>query len=104
MRMYADHLKKEKYPSKPEQSPVRRGRSTSSGSRPMYIAGNEIADSLAWAGAGETTTPTAPLTYLELFSKHKAKNKAIWMIPPVHPWYQSKCPGGSLVRSSSRRD
>ncbi|GFX30597.1 uncharacterized protein TNCV_4861211 [Trichonephila clavipes] len=25
------------------------------------------------------------------------------MIPPVHPWYQSKCPGGFLVRGSSRR-
>ncbi|GFX71696.1 RNase H domain-containing protein [Trichonephila clavipes] len=70
----------------------------------VNIAGNEIADSLARAGAGETTTPAAPLTYLELFSKYKAKNKAIWMIPPVHPWYQSKCPGGSLVRGSGRRD
>ncbi|GFS67621.1 RNase H domain-containing protein [Trichonephila clavipes] len=68
------------------------------------IAGNEIADSLARAGAGETTMSAAPLTYLELFSKHKAKNKAIWMIPMVHPWYQSKCLGGSLVRGSSRRD
>ncbi|GFS76591.1 RNase H domain-containing protein [Trichonephila clavipes] len=26
------------------------------------------------------------------------------MIPPVHPWYQSKYPGGSLARGSSRRD
>ncbi|GFW09028.1 uncharacterized protein TNCV_3081201 [Trichonephila clavipes] len=26
------------------------------------------------------------------------------MIPPVHPWYQSKCSGGSLDRGSSRRD
>ncbi|GFX49846.1 hypothetical protein TNCV_784091 [Trichonephila clavipes] len=26
------------------------------------------------------------------------------MIPPVHPWYQSKCPGSSLVRGSGRRD
>ncbi|GFX59001.1 RNase H domain-containing protein [Trichonephila clavipes] len=26
------------------------------------------------------------------------------MIPPVHPWYRSKCPGFSLVRGSSRRD
>ncbi|GFS77385.1 RNase H domain-containing protein [Trichonephila clavipes] len=70
----------------------------------VNIAGNEIVDSLARAGAGETTTPAAPLTYLELFSKYKAKNKAIWMIPPVHPWYQSKYSGGSLVRGSSRRD
>ncbi|GFX77945.1 uncharacterized protein TNCV_909621 [Trichonephila clavipes] len=26
------------------------------------------------------------------------------MIPLVHPCYQSKCPSGSLVRGSSRRD
>ncbi|GFX33933.1 RNase H domain-containing protein [Trichonephila clavipes] len=70
----------------------------------INIAGNEIADSLARAGASETTTPAAPLTYLELFSKYKAKNKAIWMILPVHPWYQSECHGGSFVRGSSRRD
>ncbi|GFV90053.1 RNase H domain-containing protein [Trichonephila clavipes] len=38
----------------------------------VNIARNEIADSLA--RAGETTTPSAPLTYLELFSKYKAKN------------------------------
>ncbi|GFV77524.1 RNase H domain-containing protein [Trichonephila clavipes] len=69
----------------------------------VNIAGNEIADSLARAGTGETTTPTTPLTYLELFSKYKAKNKAVWMIPLVHPWDQSKCPGDSLVRGSSRR-
>ncbi|GFX14773.1 RNase H domain-containing protein [Trichonephila clavipes] len=43
----------------------------------VNIAGNEIADSLARAGAGETTTPATPFTYLELFSKYKAKNKAI---------------------------
>ncbi|GFW40008.1 RNase H domain-containing protein [Trichonephila clavipes] len=73
---------------------------------PSYvnIAGNEIADCLARAGAGDTTTPAAPLTYLELFSRYKANNKVIWIIPPVHLWYQSKCPGGSLVRSSSRRN
>ncbi|GFS89625.1 RNase H domain-containing protein [Trichonephila clavipes] len=70
----------------------------------VNIAGNEIADCLARAGAAETTTPASPLTYLELFSKYNAKNKAIWMIPLMHPWYQSKCPGGSFVLGSSRRD
>ncbi|GFX98594.1 RNase H domain-containing protein [Trichonephila clavipes] len=64
------------------------------------MAGNEIADSLARAVARETTTPAALLTYLEIFSKYKAKYKAIWMIP----WCQSKCPGGFLVRGSCRRD
>ncbi|GFX18560.1 RNase H domain-containing protein [Trichonephila clavipes] len=51
----------------------------------VNIAENEIAEILARADAGETTTPSDPLTYLELFSKYKAKNKAIWMIPLVHP-------------------
>ncbi|GFV15874.1 RNase H domain-containing protein [Trichonephila clavipes] len=50
------------------------------------IAENEIADNLARAGAGEITVPATPLTYLELFSKYKANNKAIWSVPPVHPW------------------
>ncbi|GFW32556.1 transposable element Tcb1 transposase [Trichonephila clavipes] len=36
--------------------------------------------------------------------KNKAKNKAILMIPPLHPWYQSKYSGDSLVRGSSRGD
>ncbi|GFS53724.1 RNase H domain-containing protein [Trichonephila clavipes] len=58
----------------------------------------------ARAGAGETTTSAAPLTYLKLFSKYKAKNKAIWMILPVHPWYQIKCPGALWFEGSSRRD
>ncbi|GFX51278.1 RNase H domain-containing protein [Trichonephila clavipes] len=34
------------------------------------IAGNKIMDILARAGDGETITLTAPLTYLELFSKY----------------------------------
>ncbi|GFW20790.1 RNase H domain-containing protein [Trichonephila clavipes] len=70
----------------------------------VNITENEIADSLARTGAGETTTPHTPLSYLELFSKYKANNKAIWMIPPLHPWYQSKYTGGTLVRGSSRED
>ncbi|GFV52114.1 putative RNA-directed DNA polymerase from transposon BS [Trichonephila clavipes] len=70
----------------------------------VNITGNEIAYSLARAVASETTTLDASLTYLELFSKYKAKNKAIWLIPPLHPWYQSKYPGGSLVQGSSKGD
>ncbi|GFY24325.1 hypothetical protein TNCV_1013741 [Trichonephila clavipes] len=43
----------------------------------VNIAGKEIGDSIARAGTGETTTSAAPLIYLEVFSKYKAKNKAI---------------------------
>ncbi|GFU91033.1 DUF4817 domain-containing protein [Trichonephila clavipes] len=42
---------------------------SSSRFRPMSTLLGKIADSLARAGAGETTTPAAPLTCLELFSK-----------------------------------
>ncbi|GFX00511.1 RNase H domain-containing protein [Trichonephila clavipes] len=68
----------------------------------VNITGNEIGNSLARTGASKTTIPDDLLTYLELFSKNEAKNKVIWMIPQVHPWYPSKYPGGSLARGSSR--
>ncbi|XP_015915890.2 ribonuclease H-like [Parasteatoda tepidariorum] len=45
------------------------------------IAGNKIADGLA--RAEEAITTVAPLTYLEHFSKCKAKNMVIWTVPPV---------------------
>ncbi|GFU71480.1 RNase H domain-containing protein [Trichonephila clavipes] len=64
---------------------------------------HNVKDRTARAGASETATPATPLTYLELFSKYKANNKAIWMIQQVHPWHQSKYPGGSLVQGSSKR-
>ncbi|GBM53433.1 hypothetical protein AVEN_27340-1 [Araneus ventricosus] len=54
----------------------------------VNIHGNEIADALAKAGANDASVPSAPLTYLELFSRAKSKNKTIWLIPPVHHWYQ----------------
>ncbi|GBO15193.1 hypothetical protein AVEN_145903-1 [Araneus ventricosus] len=40
-----------------------------------------------------TSVPSAPLTYLELFSRTKSSNKTIWFIPPVHHWYQGSRPG-----------
>ncbi|GBM33904.1 hypothetical protein AVEN_74644-1 [Araneus ventricosus] len=48
--------------------------------------------------------PSAPLTYLELFSRAKDRNKTIWLIPPVHHWYQRSRPGGCLSIDCSRRD
>ncbi|GBM37925.1 hypothetical protein AVEN_72839-1 [Araneus ventricosus] len=54
----------------------------------VNIQGNEIADALAKAGADDASVPSAPLTYLELFSRAKSRNKTIWLIPPVHHWYQ----------------
>ncbi|GBO19832.1 hypothetical protein AVEN_160336-1 [Araneus ventricosus] len=39
-----------------------------------------------------------------LFSRAKGRNKTIWLIPPVHHWYQGSRPGGCLSIDCSRRD
>ncbi|GBO36037.1 hypothetical protein AVEN_207010-1 [Araneus ventricosus] len=52
----------------------------------VNIQGNEIADALAKAGGDDASVPSAPLTYLELFSRAKSRSKTIWLIPPVHHW------------------
>ncbi|GBN91250.1 hypothetical protein AVEN_232008-1 [Araneus ventricosus] len=70
----------------------------------VNIQGNEIADSLAKADADDASVPSAPLTYLELFSTAKSRNKIIWLIPPVHHWYQGSRPGGCLSTDCNRRD
>ncbi|GFX59235.1 RNase H domain-containing protein [Trichonephila clavipes] len=50
---------------------------------PSYIdlEGNEIADTLAKAGASEVPEPSAPLTFLEIFSRTKHQNKIAWITP-----------------------
>ncbi|GBM63453.1 hypothetical protein AVEN_260891-1 [Araneus ventricosus] len=70
----------------------------------ISIRGNESADALAKAGADDASVPSAPLTYLELFSRAKSKNKTIWLIPPKHHWYQGSRPGDSLSIDCNRRD
>ncbi|GFT42346.1 RNase H domain-containing protein [Trichonephila clavipes] len=42
----------------------------------------EIADTLAMAGACEVPEPSAPLTFLEIFSRTKHQNKTAWITPP----------------------
>ncbi|GBL77125.1 hypothetical protein AVEN_12761-1 [Araneus ventricosus] len=68
------------------------------------IQGNEIADAFAKAGADDVSVPSAALTYLELFSRPKGRNKTIWLIPLVHHWYQDSRPGGCLSIDYSRLD
>ncbi|GFW82820.1 RNase H domain-containing protein [Trichonephila clavipes] len=46
------------------------------------LEGNEIADTLAKAGAHELPEPSAPLTFLEIFSRTKHHNKTAWITPP----------------------
>ncbi|GBO12040.1 hypothetical protein AVEN_169626-1 [Araneus ventricosus] len=62
----------------------------------VNIQGNEIADALAKAGVDNASVPSAPLTYLELFFSAKSRNKTIWLIPPVHRWFQGSRPRGCL--------
>ncbi|GBM48990.1 hypothetical protein AVEN_55202-1 [Araneus ventricosus] len=69
----------------------------------VNIQGDEIADALAKAGADDASVPSAPLSYLELFSRAKGRNKTIWLIPSVHHWYQGSRPGGCLSIDCSRR-
>ncbi|GBL88395.1 hypothetical protein AVEN_103045-1 [Araneus ventricosus] len=70
----------------------------------VNIRGNEIADALAKAGADDVSVPSVPLTYLELFSRAKSRNKTIWLIPPVHHRYQGSRPGGCLSIDCTRHD
>ncbi|GBM79433.1 hypothetical protein AVEN_213289-1 [Araneus ventricosus] len=62
----------------------------------VNIQGNEIADGLAKAGTDDASVPSASLTYLELFSRAKSRNKTILLIPPVHHWYHCSQPVGCL--------
>ena len=68
------------------------------------IDGNETADTLAKAGADEASIATAPLTYLEIFAKTKSQVKSSWQAPPLHHWYKSSRPEGSLTLACSKRD
>lgn len=68
------------------------------------LEGNEIADTLAKAGAGEASIPAAPLTFTEIHSKIKHMNRTTWIVPPVHHWYQYPRPGGSLAQGFNRQE
>ncbi|GFU13316.1 uncharacterized protein TNCV_3843201 [Trichonephila clavipes] len=46
------------------------------------LEGNEIADTLAKAGAHELPEPSVPLTCLEIFSRTKHQNKTAWITHP----------------------
>ncbi|GBO22968.1 hypothetical protein AVEN_157830-1 [Araneus ventricosus] len=69
----------------------------------VNIQGNEIADVLAKAGADDASVPSAPLTYLELFSRAKSRNKTIWLIPPEHHWYQGSRPVHQLTAADATK-
>ncbi|GFX02020.1 RNase H domain-containing protein [Trichonephila clavipes] len=70
------------------------------------LEGNEIADTLAKAGACEVPEPSAPLTFWGIFSRTKHQNKTAWITPPSpeHYWYQCSRPGGSLPHGFTRQN
>ncbi|GFU28270.1 RNase H domain-containing protein [Trichonephila clavipes] len=70
----------------------------------VFRKGNEIVDTLSKAGAHELPQPSAPLTFLEIFSNTKHQNKTAWITPPDHHWYQWSRPGGSLALGFTRQD
>ncbi|GFY29384.1 RNase H domain-containing protein [Trichonephila clavipes] len=45
------------------------------------LEGNEIVDTLAKAGACELPEPSAPLAFLEIFSRTKHENETAWITP-----------------------
>ncbi|GFW80999.1 uncharacterized protein TNCV_4803671 [Trichonephila clavipes] len=51
---------------------------------------------------------SAPLTFLEIFSRTKHHNKTAWFTPPPpppeHHWYQCSRPGSSLAHGFTRQD
>ncbi|GFV79159.1 uncharacterized protein TNCV_2613451 [Trichonephila clavipes] len=47
----------------------------------IYLERNEVADTLAKAGACEVPEPSAPLTFLEIFFRNKHQNKTAWITP-----------------------
>ncbi|GFY06510.1 RNase H domain-containing protein [Trichonephila clavipes] len=67
------------------------------------LEGNEIADTLAKAGACVVPEQSAPLTIFEIFFRTKHQNKTAWITPAYH-WYQCFRPGGSLTHGFTRQD
>ncbi|GFU79060.1 uncharacterized protein TNCV_1493791 [Trichonephila clavipes] len=69
------------------------------------LEGNEIADTLAKAGACEIPEPSEPSsTFLEIYSRTKHQNKTAWIVPPEHHWYQCSRSGSSLAHGFKRQD
>ncbi|GFY32908.1 RNase H domain-containing protein [Trichonephila clavipes] len=70
----------------------------------INLEGNEIADTLAKAGTCEVPGPSAPLTFLEIFSRTKHHNKTAWITPLEHDWCPCSHSGGSVAHGFTRQD
>ncbi|GBN13497.1 hypothetical protein AVEN_168488-1 [Araneus ventricosus] len=52
------------------------------------IHGNELADNLAKESSSHTIPSSSEITFLKLFSRKKAQNKAEWLVPSSDHWYE----------------
>ncbi|XP_054719197.1 uncharacterized protein LOC129228541 [Uloborus diversus] len=70
----------------------------------VNIPGNETADALAKRGCSEMATTDYDLTFEEIFSAAKNRDRHVWLAPPAHSWYSRPKPGGALRFKADRQD
>ncbi|GFS83158.1 RNase H domain-containing protein [Trichonephila clavipes] len=70
----------------------------------VKVPGNEMTDFLTKRGCFETAITDCALTYREIYSLMKIKNKQVWMAHPDHPGISRKSPVGSLEFDGNRSD
>ncbi|GBN86346.1 hypothetical protein AVEN_82018-1 [Araneus ventricosus] len=62
-----------------------------------------MADNLAKWGSTHSIPSSSEITFLELFSRKKAQNRAEWLVCPSHHWYKGRKPGHSLPLPCDRQ-
>ncbi|GBM83856.1 hypothetical protein AVEN_145078-1 [Araneus ventricosus] len=62
-----------------------------------------LAHNLAMEGSSNPIPSSSEITFLELFSRKKAQNKAEWLVPLSHQWYKGRKPGLSLSLPCDRQ-
>ncbi|GFW34673.1 RNase H domain-containing protein [Trichonephila clavipes] len=68
----------------------------------VNVPGNEVADFLAKRGCSGIATTDYALTYREIYSLLKIKDKEVWIVPPDYPGISRKCSGGALEFDGNR--
>ncbi|GFX80989.1 RNase H domain-containing protein [Trichonephila clavipes] len=73
---------------------------------PSYVnaSGNEVANFLAKRGCSKIATTDYALTYREIYSLMKIKDKQVWIAPPDHPGISRKSPEGALEFDGNRNE
>ncbi|GFU51392.1 putative RNA-directed DNA polymerase from transposon BS [Trichonephila clavipes] len=70
----------------------------------VNVPGNEVSDFLAKRGCSEIATTDYALTYREIYSLRKIKDRQVWMAPPDHSGISRKSPVGALEFDGDRND